>query len=100
MAKFEVFEDEWYPVVTEPRNGGDRWMGGETVDLTDEELARVRAAYEEFFAVQTLLRERMVYYPLLSEYEALEQEAQENEDPQDPFVKYEDLAVHYDRVYH
>jgi hypothetical protein len=54
MTEANVTVDEWYPVfrLTEDNTYGD------TCEFSDEELARIKAAFEEFRAMQELLEAR------------------------------------------
>jgi hypothetical protein len=88
MAKYAFYESEWYPVMDlacyrEPR------LGDDCVELSDAELARVNAAFAEFWAVQRMMDERIV--KMTRELPVID------EDPMDPYVRYELEMVAFDR---
>lgn len=80
MTKYAIDEQEWFPVSS--LTGFEPRLGDAVVDLSDEEIARVNAAFEEFFLVQNLLGSRERKY-VMEEYEA-----EFDEDPADPLIRY------------
>lgn len=53
--KFCLDKDEWYPVYNLMDARAD---GRHTIEVTEEEYSRIQNAFEEFDAVQVLLREK------------------------------------------
>jgi len=89
MALYETHEDEWFPVLSLSLDTPS--YGDTAVELTDEELARVHAAFVEFGEIQHLLatREKRIEFrpsePVIPE------------DPRDPYVKYAFAIEAFDR---
>jgi hypothetical protein len=57
MASYMVFKDELFPVWSIEDQG---IIGAGMVDLTDEEVARIKAANEEWEGCQDLIESKLV----------------------------------------
>lgn len=58
MVKIKIDWDEWYPVYFIYNN--DNWNSGEELDISEEDLAFVRKASDDFYTAQRIL-EKLVH---------------------------------------
>lgn len=92
MARYEVFEDAWCPVMMLGREAG-RYDAG--IELTDAERLRVERAFSEFHEVQRLLEER--FQGPVDFMTMAAAACEPTEDWEEPYVRFDDVIEAADR---